>query len=87
MKFTKKLVILCFFIGILIINFSYSTNLLAKLETNNLIDNIDNQFLNSVNTLKKSLINKHGAKFKKLGLKFLTKNNRYIIAEEYIKVF
>ena len=90
MKFiNKNFLTYCF---VIILLFSHvQSNLLEKNEVNNRNKSkknkdVDDKLLKSVNNLKNFMINKQGAQFSKLGLKFITKDNRYVIAEENIPV-
>lgn len=46
---------------------------------------IDLEFLKNINALKSQMI-KEGSEFKDIALKFISKTNRYVIADENIKV-
>lgn len=46
---------------------------------------VDLQFLKNINELKSQMI-KEGSEFKNVALKFISKTNRYVIADENIKV-
>jgi len=46
---------------------------------------VDQDFLNKINSLKSQMI-ENGSKFKNLAMKFISKTNRFVIANETIKV-
>ena len=91
MKLTNKKTLTFLFI-IILLSFSFNKCLISKRFKSTKNDkeisgkNIDNKFLNSVNNLKNFMITKQGTQLKKLGLKFITKDNRYVIAQENIAV-
>lgn len=92
MKLTNKRTISFLFVIILISFRLNSASLISKgskynkNNNENSHKNIDMNFLASVNNLKNFMVTKQGASFKELGLKFITKDNRYVIANENIPV-
>jgi len=46
---------------------------------------VDQEFLKNINAIKTRMI-EEGSEFKKISLKFISKTNRFVIADENIKV-
>jgi hypothetical protein len=92
--FQKKIPFLFIFTLVISANIIYTfqetkTNKIKNTEsTNNENDKkdiIDLNFLKTYKNLKKQMLKK-GSKFGEFAVKFISKNNRYIIAKENIKV-
>lgn len=76
------------------LNIIYSAKLPSNIEKKDLkinhnlnkVESGDNSFLDHVNNLKSYMKNNQGATFRNLELKFITKDNRYVVAGEDIPV-
>jgi len=92
MKLTNKKAFSCLLMTILLSFSLFHASVIsnkskyAKFSMKSSNKSIDNKFLTSVNNLKNHMVRSQGAYFKKVGLKFITKDNRFVVAEENIMV-